>query len=177
MDWHQLSGLAILGLLAFRILWGLFGSSTARFGQFVRGPRATWSYLRGRGAKAIGHNPLGALSVLAMLAVLALQAGTGLFSNDDILLEGPYASLVGKETSDWLSGVHKINSNVILVLIALHLVAIAYYFFRRRNNLIAPMVTGKKLTAVEVPQASRPAWLAVTIMLVVAGGLYWLLGR
>jgi len=183
MEWHKRTGYVVLGLVFFRLIWGVAGGYYARFANFVRGPRAVLAFVRGRHGESqmrrghAGHNPLGALSVLAMLLAIALQAGTGLFANDDILLEGPYASLVSKELSDWLTGVHKINSNVILGLIALHLIAIAFYFFRRKTNLVMPMLTGRKLMAIDAPQASRPAWLAALAILVSAASVYLMVGR
>jgi cytochrome b len=92
----------------------------------------------------IGHNPLGGWSIIAMLISLLIQAGTGLFANDDILTEGPLSGWVSKETSDWLTGIHHLNQNVLLVLIAVHICAILFYLIARRENLISPMITGTK---------------------------------
>lgn len=105
IDWHGRSGLFILGLVIFRVVWGFVGAPTARFSQFVRGPAAIRSYLRGEW-KGIGHNPLGALSVLALIALTAAQVGTGLFANDDISFQGPLADLISKEWSDQSRGLH-----------------------------------------------------------------------
>lgn len=148
IDWHMRSGYCILALVLFRVMWGFAGPFHARFANFVRPPSAVFGYLRdlrnGRAAAPAGHNPLGALSVLAVLAVLLLQASTGLFANDSISSEGPLAKLVSSATSDLLTRVHKINQFVIFALIALHLAAIAYYYFARRENLVLPMITGDK---------------------------------
>ena len=102
LDWHLWSGLAILSLLIFRLLWGLVGSSTARFANFVRGPKSILAYLKDmKGWRPIGHSPLGALSVLAMLAAIAVQVGLGLFAIDkDGLYEGPLAYLVSLDASE-----------------------------------------------------------------------------
>jgi cytochrome b len=141
-DWHIWSGCAILTLLIFRTLWGFVGSSTARFSSFVRGPRALGVYWRGQWA-GIGHNPLGALSVLALLAALAVQVGLGLISQDeDGLYFGPLATLVGTDTSDKARDIHELWFNVILALVALHLAAILYYRLRGRK-LTLPMITGR----------------------------------
>ncbi|MBM3390881.1 MAG: cytochrome B [Betaproteobacteria bacterium] len=143
MVWHGRCGLAVIGLLVFRLAWGFLGSTYARFAQFVRGPAAIRAYLRGewRGA---GHNPLGALSVLAMLGALLLLAGTGLFANDDIAFEGPLYALVGKAFSDRLTALHNLFEPLILLLVAAHLCAIAYYVRIRGETLILPMITGRK---------------------------------
>ena len=122
MEWHQKLGFFVLGLILFRVVWGLVGNHHARFVNFVRGPATVIQYAKGllkpSSSPAIGHNPLGACSVLALLAVMAFQVATGLFSNDDILLEGPYASTVSKALSDQLTSLHKLNSDLILFLIA-----------------------------------------------------------
>jgi cytochrome b len=140
---HILLGQVMLGLLLFRILWGVLGSSTARFAGFVRGPGKILAYLRGAGA-GIGHNPIGALSVLAMLAALAVQVGLGLFASDkDGLYQGPLSYHVSAETAETLTDRHETWFYVLLALIVLHLAAILYYRLVRRRDLIMPMVTGR----------------------------------
>jgi cytochrome b len=170
MRWHVWSGCAILGLLIFRLLWGFAGSTTARFAHFVRGPRATLGYARGLLARAPshtpGHNPLGGWMVVLLLASAALQAGTGLFSNDDIATEGPLYDLVSKATSDAISAVHQANAVVLLTLIGLHAAAVLYYLWYKRENLLRPMITGRKeipaqpLAALRFPGALRATALA-----------------
>jgi cytochrome b len=148
LDWHMRSGYCILTLVLFRIMWGFAGSHHARFANFVRRPGVVLAYVRemrsGSAASQAGHNPLGALSVVAVLLVLLLQASTGLFANDSIASEGPLAKLVSGSTSDRLTTVHKTNQYVIYMLIALHLGAVAYYYFAKRENLVLPMLTGDK---------------------------------
>ncbi len=177
LEWHRRAGFLVLGLVMFRVIWGFVGGYNARFANFVRGPKNIVAYLRGAQSEGAGHNPLGALSVLAMLVVIGFQAGSGLFANDDVMLEGPYAAMVGKDLSDWLTKLHKINSFVILGLVALHVAAIAYYFFRKHNNLVWPMVIGNKVTSDELPQHPRPAWLAPCIIVLVAAAVYVLVYR
>jgi cytochrome b len=141
-DWHIWSGCAILTLLIFRLLWGFVGSSTARWVNFVRGPRAIADYLRGRW-RGIGHNPLGALSVLVLFLALAVQVGLGLVAEDeDGLYTGPLYRLVSIDTSDKARDIHELWFNVVLGLIVLHLAAVAYYRLRGRK-LIGPMITGR----------------------------------
>lgn len=141
MVWHGRIGLAILGLLVFRIVWGFVGSTYARFAQFVRGPAAIRAYLKGTW-KGQGHNPFGALSVLALLGVLSLQAATGLFSNDDIAFEGYLYSLVGSELSGKFTGIHHLLEKALMLLVALHIGAIVFYTRVRKHNLVKPMLTG-----------------------------------
>ena len=150
MQWHMYSGYAILTLLIFRIIWGLVGSRHARFASFLTGPGRILRYagglLRGREAHYPGHNPLGALSVVAFLLAIGLQVGTGLFSADDILTEGPLASLVSSDLSEELTDLHEATFNFILALIALHLLAVAFHSFVKREGLIRAMITGRKRT-------------------------------
>lgn len=166
MVWHGRIGVTVVGLLVFRIVWGFAGSTYARFAQFVRGPRAIASYLRGEW-KGAGHNPLGALSVLALLSVLAVMAGTGLFSNDDIAFEGPLYALIGKELSDRIVGIHHFLEPVILILVFAHLAAIAFYARVKKHNLVKPMVTG--WTEVEAGEsASGGGAVAFVVALLIA---------
>jgi cytochrome b len=143
MVWHGRFGVFMVGLLAFRLAWGLVGSTHARFAQFVRGPGAIKAYLRGQW-QGQGHNPLGALSVLAMLATLILLVATGLFANDDIAFEGPLYALVGKEFSDQAVGIHRLIEPLIILLVLAHLGAIAFYVRVRKQDLVRPMITGWK---------------------------------
>mgnify|MGYP006287506873 CR=1 FL=1 len=147
LQWHQRFGLTLIGLLVFRLLWGFVGSTTARFARFLRGPRAALAYLRGwfRGeaGKYTGHNPLGGWSVMALLLLLAGQAGLGLFANDELFFEGPLASLVSSSLSNRLTGIHETLFNVLLAVIVLHVLAAVVYLVRG-DNLIWPMIIGSK---------------------------------
>jgi len=143
MDWHGRIGLSILGLIAFRLVWGFIGSHHSRFVNFIPTPASVRGYLRGHW-QGIGHNPLGALSVLALLVLISAQVLTGLFSNDDIAFNGPLFGLISKELSDQLTGVHKLSINVLIALIVLHLGAIAFYTFLKKDDLVKPMITGWK---------------------------------
>jgi cytochrome b len=141
MVWHGRAGLAIIGLLAFRIVWGFVGSTYARFITFVRGPMAMRAYLKGEWDE-LGHNPIGALSVLALLTLLAAEAATGLFANDDISYQGYLYPLVGADLSERLTGIHKLFEPALITLVALHLTAIAFYMRVKKRNLVRPMITG-----------------------------------
>ncbi|MBL8485573.1 MAG: cytochrome b/b6 domain-containing protein [Rhodocyclaceae bacterium] len=162
MAWHGRFGIAVCGLLAFRLVWGFAGSTYARFPQFVRGPATILAYLKGRW-HGVGHNPLGALSVLGMLAVLAFQAGTGLAANDDIAFNGPLYDLVSKETSDRLAGLHRLDSWLVLLLVALHLSAIMFYAHVRKDNLVRPMLTGRREAEEGIPDAQGGGAAALLI--------------
>ena len=183
MDWHIWGGYAVLALVLFRLIWGFVGSETARFSDFLRGPGAALAYvralLRGETPHYLGHNPLGAWSIVAMLVLLLVQAGTGLFANDDILIEGPLYAWVSKGTSDWLTTVHKLNFNLLLLMIAVHLSAVLFYLLVKHENLIHPMLSGLKHLP---PELANPAprlvspWRALAALAVV-GVAVWLLVR
>ncbi|MEI7612453.1 MAG: cytochrome b/b6 domain-containing protein [Betaproteobacteria bacterium] len=143
IDWHGRIGLALVGLIVFRIIWGVVGSSTARFASFFPSPASLRAYLKGEW-HGVGHNPLGAFSVFGLLALISLQLATGLFSNDDIAFNGPLSSLIAKSLSDSLSGVHEFTVGILISLIVLHLAAIAFYTHVKKDNLITPMLTGWK---------------------------------
>lgn len=173
-DWHIWSGCAILTLLLFRLMWGVVGSSTARFSSFVPGPGTVLRYLRG-GWSGIGHTPLGAISVLALLAAVAVQVGLGLVSQDpDGLYFGPLATLVSSDASDNARDLHELWFNVVLGLIVLHVGAIVFFRLRGRH-LTKPMITGK---AALDPQAApmRPGkwWVAVICLAVALGITRWI---
>ena len=176
MTWHQRAGLSIAGLLSFRLVWGVIGSETARFRTFVRGPGAIWAYLQGRW-QGIGHNPLGSLSVVAILLVLGVQVGTGLFTNDEIAFTGPLASLVSEDTSLWLTGKHRLLVYGVYALLALHVTAIVGYRVVKRVALVPPMVHGRLDVPAHQPApraAARWAWpvavlIAVAAVLAAAG--------
>jgi cytochrome b len=170
-DWHIWSGCAILTLLIFRLLWGLFGSSTARFATFVRGPRAIRDYLRGKWT-GIGHNPLGALSVLALFGALAVQVSLGLISEDeDGLYTGPLFSLVSMDTSDKARDIHEFWFEYVIVpLVALHVAAIIFYRLRGKH-LTKPMITGRAVLEPGVQPMRRGKWWVALICLAVGIGI------
>ncbi|MGD8243302.1 MAG: cytochrome b/b6 domain-containing protein [Desulfobacterales bacterium] len=176
MTYHLWGGFAILALVLFRVLWGLVGGRHARFRDFVQGPRAVMAYassLFGRDAqRCLGHNPLGGWSILALLLVLLIQAATGLFANDDILTEGPLAVQVSKAASDTLTRVHRLNQNALLILVAIHVAAVFFYLVGKRENLIIPMVTGRKCWHTRIAPVGGHPLLALVLLLFVAVILY-----
>lgn len=143
MVWHGRAGIAIAGLLAFRLVWAIAGSTYARFSHFVHSPAAILDYLEGRW-EGLGHNPLGALSVLAMLTLLAAQVATGLAANDDIAFNGPLYTLVTKDLSNSLTGLHDLNAWLVGTLVLLHVGAIGFYARMKNENLVLPMIRGWK---------------------------------
>lgn len=157
---HRIAGYVLLGLLVFRLLWGLIGSSTARFAGFVKGPRAVIAYLSGRAAHAIGHNPVGALSVMALLGLLSLEVGLGLFATDeDGIAPGPLSHLVSIDAAEGIAELHEDLFDVLLVLIGLHVAAILFYALVKRDNLVGPMITGSgEAPEGTAPMTAAPAW-------------------
>ncbi|HEV2364762.1 MAG TPA: cytochrome b/b6 domain-containing protein [Caulobacteraceae bacterium] len=175
LPWHRLSGYTILGLLLFRVIWGFVGARSARFGSFLRGPVAAFDYVRGRGAALVGHSPLGGWSIVAMLVVLFVQVGLGLFSVDeDGLQAGPLSRFlspdpdVAYDRGRAIAHLHHLNFRLLLALIALHLAAVAFYAVRGRN-LLGPMITGRAaLPAGAAEVRPVPAWRALASALLAA---------
>ncbi len=179
MQYHEWSGFAVLCLVAFRLVWGFIGGQQSRFSAFVKGPVTVFRYLssllKTDSGPHIGHNPLGGWSIIAMLISLLLQAGTGLFANDDILTEGPLYDLVSKQTSDWLTGLHQLNQKVLIGLVALHIGAILFYLFAKGENLLIPMITGKKTWEQEIDCSWGSPLLALLLAVVVTAVAYLLI--
>lgn len=150
MPVHGYAGRAVVGLVVFRLVWGVVGSAPARFASFWPTPGRIAAYLRGQW-QGVGHNPLGALSVLALLTLLALQAGTGLFGNDDIAYTGPLVDLVSTDFSEQITHWHQRLANVLYVLLGLHVAAIAFYKLVKKHDLLRPMVTGWKQVPAQIP--------------------------
>ncbi|MFC3570867.1 cytochrome b/b6 domain-containing protein [Paracoccus sp. TOH] len=149
MTLHFWCGYVVAGLLVFRLVWGLVGPAPARFSHFLRGPGAVAGYVRGLFLREPsywpGHNPLGALAVIALLALLAAQVSSGLISDpDDYINVGPLASYVSSATRTRAVGWHELGASLILVLALLHVAVILFYRFWKREDLVRPMITGRK---------------------------------
>ncbi|WP_231969250.1 cytochrome b/b6 domain-containing protein [Polynucleobacter necessarius] len=142
IQWHAYFGYSILTLLLFRIIWGFVGSTHARFISFFPSKKAIIDYLQGSSPRVLGHNPVGALSVFALLFVLCVQVATGLFVDDEIAFQGPLAKYVPGRVSSFLSEIHEGNQVVILTLITIHIAAIWFYKKFKGENLIKPIITG-----------------------------------
>jgi len=144
MQWHAYFGYTILTLLIFRIVWGFVGSTHARFANFIPSKAILLNYLTGKSKAVLGHNPLGALSVVALILALLTQALTGLFADDEIAFQGPLAKYLSEATVSIFSEIHEANSGLIYGLIAIHLAAIFYHQKIKGENLIKPMLVGDK---------------------------------
>jgi cytochrome b len=178
---HFYLGYFTLGLIAFRIVWGLIGPRHARFTSFVRGPSQQVAYLRSllkRDSKpVVGHNPGGGLMVVVMLLMVGAQAFSGLFVTDDIAWSGPYNAAVSSEFAGKMGWFHHLNFDILIWVVAMHVLAIIYYRVYKRQNLLVPMFTGSK-PAQYVPEqeaiSSSELWKALIVAAICAGGVYWL---
>jgi cytochrome b len=178
---HKLLGYVLLGLLIFRIFWGLAGSETALFSGFVRGPRAVGGYVRRLFSKerepVVGHNPLGGWSVVALLGLLSAQVFVGLFTQDvDGLESGPLTYLVSYDLAEKARWWHDKLFDLLLCLVALHVGAILFYLLVKRDNLVGPMVTGsKRWAAASSPPtpAHAPFWRLLVGGVLGAGVAWW----
>jgi cytochrome b len=180
MEWHRWAGYGVLGLVLFRLIWGFVGSASARFATFVRGPMATIAYLRTLPSRAPsdmpGHNPLGAWSVLALLAAVIAQEVTGLFAVDiDGIESGPLSDRVSFETGRQFAEWHGWSFTAIEVLVVVHVAAIAFYLIYKRSNLIAPMISGRRLFAVDPALRFAPLWRALLAALVAGAVTWWVM--
>lgn len=179
-DWHRRIGYVLLALLIFRLIWGFIGSSTARFAAFLKGPGAALRYVRGLDTdpRRIGHNPLGGWSVIAMLLLLVVQVGLGLFAIDvDGLESGPLTDLVSFETAREMAELHETVFNLLLAAIALHIGAILFYALVKRNNLVQPMLTGTGMAAPGTEPMRAASALRAIVTLIVAGAVAWWISR
>lgn len=178
MEWHMRCGYAVFALLLFRFAWGFIGSDTARFSRFLRSPLAAFRHLahfrREQPDTEIGHNAAGGWMVLVLLALLAVQVGTGLYANDQVSTYGPFAYDLDQETSDWLTHLHVLTFKAIEAAVLLHVLAVASYGLVKRHNLVRPMVTGvKPLPAgLRPPRMRSPAIAAATLAAAIAVVLY-----
>jgi cytochrome b len=168
IDWHGKIGLLVLGLIVFRLVWGIVGSTYARFSQFFPTPAKISAYLKGAW-HVPGHNPVGALSVFALLAVTLFQALTGLFANDDIAFVGPLYDLVGRDLSNLATGWHRLSVNLLIGLVVLHVAAIMFYAHVKKDNLVKPMVRGwKEVDQGEPARGGGPLALIVALVIALA---------
>lgn len=181
MNWHFRLGYCVLTLLIFRLLWGLVGGRWSRFAAFIYSPASLWRYLRGRGdpAHAVGHTPTGALSVFALLLLLLAQVGTGLISDDEIASAGPLTHLVSGRIVSLATWYHaKVGQWVLIALVSLHVLAVLYYLWAKRQNLIRPMFNGDKVLSHAADAArddTRARVLALVLLLLSAGAVTLLL--
>ena len=180
MEWHFRIGYVVLALLLFRLIWGFIGGHWSRFSSFRPSPTALMGYLRGqaRPEQLVGHTPLGALSVFAMLALLVAQVGTGLVADDEVSAAGPLTRFVSTATVHLASSWHVVVGKwTVMALVVLHVLAIAFYMRVRKLRLVKPMVWGDKLltyTATNSRDTAGARLLALIIFAACAGFAYWI---
>lgn len=181
IELHATLGRAVLVLVIFRIVWGVVGSSYARFSQFLRSPFDVLTYARSlftnKHEFSVGHNPLGGWMVVVLLVVVLSQAILGLFSNDDILFDGPLSYLISKESSDLITGLHSDLFNILLVLVALHVSAVIWHKLFKGENLLSAMFSGYKELPSSINAQNATGGgpiLAIVLLLVSASMVYWL---
>lgn len=173
MIWHGRLGLLVLGLLVFRLLWGFVSSTYARWSRILCAAFGVKSYLQGNWREA-GHNPLGALSVLAMLGLVGFQVVSGLMSTDDIAFKGPLYALVSSDTSNWLTGLHRQAKWLLVGIIGLHLAAIAWHVLARRKPLVAAMIKGRaRREHPDQEDAKGGSLVAAVLVVLLAVGAVW----
>lgn len=178
LEWHRRSGYTLLGVVIFRVYWGFFGSSTARFSAFVRGPRTVLAYLTGSWPATPGHNPLGALSVLALLVAMMVQITLGLFAVDlDSIESGPLSLYVSFETGRVAAAWHETVFNILKGLIVLHVGVIAYYLVVRRENLVAAMCHGAREYPAECPLLRHASLPRFIVGVTLSAALTWAVVR
>jgi cytochrome b len=179
MDWHARIGYTVLTLLLFRIVWGFVGGRWSRFGSFLYSPRALVGYIRGNAHPdhLVGHNPLGAGAIFAMLVFLLAQVATGLVGDDESAFTGPLNKFVSTSKGLTATWYHKrIGQWVIVGLILLHIAAILYYLWKKRENLIRPMLHGDKtLDRATVPSRDDAVsrLTALAVLALCAGLVAW----
>lgn len=180
MTWHARIGYVVLTLLLFRLVWGLVGGRWSRFSSFIYSPGSVLNYLRGRPHPdhLIGHNPLGAGSVFAMLAVLVAQVATGLVGDDEVSFTGPLNRFVESGKGLAATWYHKrVGQWLLLALVVVHIGAVLYYLLRKKDNLIKPMIFGDKLldrAAAQSRDTPGTRLLALAVLGVCAGAVVWL---
>ena len=171
-DLHEWMGYTMIVLLLTRLVWGFIGSVHSRFSDFLVGPRRVLAYVKGQGSPTPGHNPLGGWSVVALLFLLLLQAVSGLFNSDDVLFSGPLYYAADSEFRDLMGAVHEISFNVLLGLVALHVLVVSYHQWLKKDGMISAMLRGTAAGR-EGREAPVAVWKALIVAVLVAG-LLWL---
>lgn len=179
MDWHMRAGRLLLGLIVFRIVWGFIGSDTSRFANFIKSPAEIIHYLKNKSqnhsTEQVGHNPAGGIMVLVLIAGLIVQATTGLFTSDGYFYGGAFADSVDGDLGELLTNIHHIGFKLLLALVAVHVLAIIAYLVKR-DNLVRPMVTGKKSLAIpiEIAPKLRSPLLALVTAAICVGAVWFI---
>jgi cytochrome b len=179
MQWHFRLGYSVFTLLLFRIVWGVIGGRWSRFASFIYAPSTIVAYIKGQGRPehSVGHNPLGAGSVFALLGFLLLQVGTGLISDDEISNQGPLNKFVSSARASLATWYHKeVGSKVLIALVVLHVAAILFYLYKKNENLIRPMLHGDKQLGHRVEPARDDAvsrTVAAGVLALCAALVWW----
>jgi cytochrome b len=179
MEWHFRIGYVVLALLLFRLVWGFFGGHWSRFRAFAYSPGSLMAYLRGEAQPdhLVGHTPLGALSVFALLALLVLQVASGLVADDEISAAGPLTRFVSNATVSLASAWHVFAKWIVLALVVLHVLAVLFYAVVRRQALLRPMLSGDKLLTQPTPASRDNAatrLVALIVFAVCVAFAYWI---
>ncbi len=156
MDWHAYTGYALLALVIFRLLWGFFGGETARFARFLAAPRRAAGHLaqllRREPDRQVGHNPAGGWMVMLLLTLLLAETLTGIYINNDIADVGPFTELTPAPVANFITTLHDVLWQALLVAVTLHVLAVGLYWVAKRQNMLLPMITGSKV----LPPGVRP---------------------
>jgi cytochrome b len=178
-DWHQTAGIIVLALLLYRLVWGVFGSTTSRFSDFIYSPSKIIAYAKNilsrKADTHAGHNPVGGMMVIVMLGLLLFQGVTGLFSTDDVLVEGKLYGLVDEGTAEWMTSLHHQSSELLIPVLILHILAIIFYRVYKKSNLTKAMITGSAEFE-EKPAKSiimKPAVIGVVLLAVSYAVMYF----
>ena len=182
-EYHFWCGYTALGLVLFRLVWGVVGTAYARFGHFLRGPASIVRYLRARMSGVApdpiypGHNPAGGWAVMLLLLLVAIQAVTGLFADDDILYTGPWREAVSSATAGELTDLHHANFDVLLGFVVVHVLAVVLYVMKLREPLLSAMWNGNKPAAAFGDHASLSTtpWLRLIVVAALAAAAVWLM--
>jgi len=173
MTWHMYVGYTMLGLILYRLLWGIYGSTYARFSYFIKGPSKTFNYakdfIKGESPHYLSHNPLGGWMTIVLMSLVFIQAATGLFATDDIITEGPLFSLVDESTAYLLTEIHEINFNLLLLSAGLHIAAVLYHRFVKGEDLVKSMITGKKNTELTPSDELKFSWYKMLLTVGLVG--------
>lgn len=168
MELHSYVGYGLLGLLLFRVMWGFVGTRHARFLSFVKGPQSAIAYAKDKDAVTAGHNPFGGWMVIVMLVTLIMQGVSGLFITDDVLFNGPYYSSVSDELQSTMGWIHHNGFTVIQILVALHILAVLWYQFGKKQALVNAMFSGKKAVSEDQAISSSRLPLALIVIVITA---------
>jgi cytochrome b len=177
-QWHAYIGYFTLGLIVFRLIWGVVGTRYSKFTSFMGSPKAILNYSKslfsGKYQAHVGHNPLGGLLLPVVLILVGLQAVSGLFVTDDIIFNGPYYASVEEQIQEIMQTIHHSVFDWLLYLIGLHLLAILFYKLKLKQSLVKPMIDGKKHVEKQQGVAHSHLLRALILVAIVSAFIIWL---